>query len=222
MEFVALNQRRRFHVLALVIGALSGLSAVAFYQSIHWAEENWIHRIKDLPGWLGIVGLITLPALGGVLGGFLLKHWAPEAAGSGIPQTKAAYYLKFGRIRFRMAISKFILGTISIGTGASLGLEGPTVQLSAALASYVGRWFGLAPRQVMAPIPMGCSGGVHAFNTPLAGIVFAIEEIMGDLKHRTFAGIVMVAVIATVIEQSILGMKICQRLCLKNWGMRCL
>ena len=111
-----------------MIGALSGLSAVAFYQSIHWVEENWIHRIEDLPGWLGIVGLITLPAfLGGVLVGFLLKHWASEAAGSGIPQTKAAYYLKFGRIRFRTPINKFILGTISIGTGASLGREGPTV-----------------------------------------------------------------------------------------------
>lgn len=73
MESVALNQRRRFHVLALVIGALSGLSAVAFYQSIHWAEENWIHRIKDLPGWLGIVGLITLPALGGRFGGILVE-----------------------------------------------------------------------------------------------------------------------------------------------------
>ena len=206
MESLALNQRRRFHVLALVIGVMSGLSAVAFHQSIHWAENNWIHRIKDLPGWMGIVGLITLPAFGGLLVGFLIKYWAPEAAGSGIPQTKAAYYLKFGRIRFRTAISKFLLGTISIGTGASLGREGPTVQLSAALASCVGRWFGLAPRQVMALIPMGCAGGIAAaFNTPLAAIVFAIEEIMGDLKHRAFAGIVMVAVIAAVIERSVLG-----------------
>lgn len=138
--------------------------------------------------------------------GALIRFWAPEAAGSGIPQTKAAYYLKFGRIRFRTAVSKFVLGTISIGTGASLGREGPTVQLSAALASCVGRWFGLAPKQVMALIPLGCAGGVAAaFNTPLAAIVFAIEEIMGDLKHRAFAGIVMVAVIAAVIERSILG-----------------
>ncbi len=206
MESLALNQRRRFHVLAIVIGLMSGASAVAFHQSIYWAEKNWIHRVKDLPGWMGIAALILMPGVGGVIVGFLLKHWAPEAAGSGIPQTKAAYYLKFGRIRFRTAISKFILGTISIGSGASLGREGPTVQLSAALASCVGRWFGLAPRQVMALIPMGCAGGIAAaFNTPLAAIVFAIEEIMGDLKHRAFAGIVMVAVIAAVIERSLLG-----------------
>ncbi len=206
MEVLALNQRRRFHVLAIVIGVLSGLSAVAFHRAIHWAESNWIHRAADWVDSVGIVVLILMPALGGVVVGFLIKFWAPEAAGSGIPQTKAAYYLKFGRIRFRAAVSKFVLGTVSIGSGASLGREGPTVQISAAIASCIGRWFGLAPRQVMSLIPLGCAGGIAAaFNTPLAAIVFAIEEIMGDLKHRALAGIVMVAVIAAVIERSILG-----------------
>ncbi len=203
---MGLNQRRRLPALALLIGILSGQPAVAFHQVIHWAESNWIHKAPELPGGMGMAALILMPAAGGLLVGFLVKHWAPEAAGSGIPQTKAAYFLKFGRIRFRTAISKFILGTISIGSGASLGREGPTVQLSAALASCVGRWFGLAPRQVMSLIPLGCAGGIAAaFNTPLAAIVFAVEEIMGDLKNRAFAGIVMVAVIAAVIERSILG-----------------
>ncbi len=206
MERLALSQRSRFNVLAILIGVMSGLSAVAFHKSIHWAEHNWIHRMTSIPGWLGVVALIFLPALGGLLVGFLIKHWAPEAAGSGIPQVKAAYFLKFGRIRFRAALGKFLLGTTSIGTGASLGREGPTVHLSAAIASWVGRWFGLAPRQIMALIPLGCAGGIAAaFNTPLAAIVFAIEEIMGDMKHKAFAGIVMVAVIAAVIERSLLG-----------------
>ncbi|MBD5778479.1 chloride channel protein [Pelagicoccus sp. NFK12] len=206
MERLALSQRSRFNVLAILIGVLSGLSAVAFHQSIHWAEENWIYRVSQIPGWMGVAALILLPALGGLVVGFLIKHWAPEAAGSGIPQVKAAYFLKFGRIRFRAAVGKFLLGTASIGTGASLGREGPTVHLSAAIASWVGRWFGLAPRQIMALIPLGCAGGIAAaFNTPLAAIVFAIEEIMGDMKHKAFAGIVMVAVIAAVIERSLLG-----------------
>ena len=206
MEKVALSRQRRFHVLAVLIGLLSGLSAVAFHQSIHWAEHNGIHRVAALPGWLGVTALILMPAMGGLIVGFLLKHWAPEAAGSGIPQTKAAYFLKFGRIRLRTAISKFVLGTISIGSGASLGREGPTVQISAAIASWVGRWFGLSSRQIMSLIPLGCAGGIAAaFNTPLAAIVFAIEEIMGDFKRSAFAGIVVVAVIAAVIEQSLLG-----------------
>lgn len=206
MEKLALSQQHRFYVLAILIGLLSGLGAVAFHQSIYWAEHNLIYRASGIAGWKGILALILLPTAGGLVVGFLIKFWAPEAAGSGIPQTKAAYYLKFGRIRFRAALGKFVLGTISIGSGASLGREGPTVQISAAIASWVGRWFGLAPRQVMALIPLGCAGGIAAaFNTPLAAIVFAIEEIMGDMKHKAFAGIVMVAVIAAVIERSLLG-----------------
>lgn len=206
MERMSLSQKNRFHALAILIGVLSGLSAVAFHQSIAWAEHNWIERVAEIPGWIGVVALVLLPAVGGLFVGFLIKHWAPEAAGSGIPQVKAAYFLKFGRIRLRAALGKFLLGTASIGTGASLGREGPTVHLSAAIASWVGRWFGLAPRQVMALIPLGCAGGIAAaFNTPLAAIVFAIEEIMGDMKHKAFAGIVMVAVIAAVIERSLLG-----------------
>ncbi|MDQ8203530.1 chloride channel protein [Pelagicoccus sp. SDUM812003] len=206
MERIALSRQGRFNLLAVVIGVLSGLSAVAFHQSIHWAEHSWIGRASEVPGWLGALLLIALPTAGGLIVGFLIKYWSPEAAGSGIPQVKAAYFLKFGRIRFRAALGKFVLGTISIGSGASLGREGPTVHLSAAIASWVGRWFGLAPRQVMALIPLGCAGGIAAaFNTPLAAIVFAIEEIMGDLKHKAFAGIVMVAVIAAVIERALLG-----------------
>ena len=206
MERLALSQKSRFNVLAILIGVLSGLAAVAFHKSIHWAEHNWIHRVSEIPGWAGVLALILLPAIGGLVVGFLIKYWAPEAAGSGIPQVKAAYFLKFGRIRGRTALGKFLLGTISIGSGASLGREGPTVHISAAIASWVGRWFGLAPRQIMALTPLGCAGGIAAaFNTPLAAIVFAIEEIMGDLKHKAFAGIVMVAVIAAVIERSLLG-----------------
>ncbi|MDB4491861.1 chloride channel protein [bacterium] len=172
---------------------------------------SWQRRISST-GWRSfragsrLLGMILMPTFGGLVVGFLLKHWAPEAAGSGIPQTKAAYYLRFRRIRFRTAVAKFVLSTASIGSGASLGREGPTVQLSAAIASWVGRWFGLANRQVMALIPLGCAGGIAAaFNTPLAAIVFAIEEIMGDLKHNAVAGIVMVAVLAAVIERSLLG-----------------
>jgi len=206
MDRLSPSRQRRFHVVAIAIGLLSGLGAVAFHQSIHWGETHLIYRVKDLPGWMGIAALIAMPAAGGLVVGLLLKHWAPEAAGSGIPHTKAAYYLKFGRIRLRTAVAKFALGTVSIGTGASLGREGPTVQISAALASWAGRWLGLSSRQVMNLIPLGCAGGIAAaFNTPLAAIVFAIEEIIGDMKRSAFAGIVLVAVLAAVIERSILG-----------------
>jgi CIC family chloride channel protein len=182
------------------------LSAVAFHKSIDWADHHLIKNVaKASAPWVW-GGLVLLPALGGLAAGFMIRFWVPEAAGSGIPQTKAAYFLKFGRIRFRTAVGKFLLGVISIGSGSSLGREGPTVQISAALASWVGRWLGLAPRLVQRLIPMAAAGGIAAaFNTPLAAIMFAIEEIMGDLKHRALAGIFLVAVIAAVIERGILG-----------------
>lgn len=205
-ERITLGQMRQFYFLALLIGGLSGLSAVAFHKSIDWVDAVLIKRTAggDSP-WVWI-GLILMPTLGGLVVGFLIRYWAPEAAGSGIPFTKAAYNLKFGRIRFRAVVSKFVLGVISIGSGGSLGRKGPTVLISAALASWVGRWLGLAPRLAQRLIPMGAAGGIAAaFNTPLSGIMFAIEEIMGDFKHRALGGIVLVAVIAAVIERSLLG-----------------
>lgn len=205
-ERLTLGQLRQFYFLAVMVGLLSGLSAVAFHMSIDWADRHLIKKAALAQSPWVWVGLILLPALGGLVSGFLVRYWAPEAAGSGIPATKAAYYIKFGRIRFRTAASKFLTGVISIGSGSSLGREGPTVQISAALASWLGRWLGLPPKIVMRLIPLGAAGGIAAaFNTPLSAIMFAIEEIMGDLKHRALAAIVLVAVIAAVIERSLLG-----------------
>ena len=205
-ERITLGQMRQFYFLALLVGGLSGLSAVAFHKSIDWVDGRLIKgTAAGHSNWVWI-GLVLTPALGGLVVGILVRYWAPEGAGSGIPFTKAAYFLKFGRIRLRAAVSKFVLGVISIGSGSSLGRKGPTVQICAALASWVGRWLGLSPRLVQRLIPMGAAGGIAAaFNAPLSGIMFAIEEIMGDFKHRALGGIVLVAVIAAVIERSILG-----------------
>ena len=88
LEALALNQQRRFDLLAVLVGEFSGLSAVAFHQRIHWAEENWTHRIAEIQGNLAIAVIILMPALGVLIVGLLVKYWAPEAAGSGIFQTK--------------------------------------------------------------------------------------------------------------------------------------
>lgn len=205
-EWLLRGQQRQFYFLGGLVGALAGLGAVAFHGSISWAEDNWIYRLAFMDTPWRYAAVIALPALGGLVCGFLLHRYAPQAAGSGIPQVKAAYFLRFGRIRFQTSVWKFIIGTISIGTGNSLGREGPTVQIAASLSSWAGRWLGLAPRQVARLIPMASAGAIAAaFNTPLAAIMFVIEEIMGDLKHRALAGIVLVAVLAAVIERSVLG-----------------
>ncbi|HEX9783222.1 MAG TPA: chloride channel protein [Opitutaceae bacterium] len=200
------GQQNQFYFLGALIGLISGASAVAFHGSISWAEDNIIYRFARLDSPWKFPLVILTPALGGLIAGWVLARFAPQARGSGIPQTKAAYYMRFGRIRFQTGFWKFILGTLTIGTGGSLGREGPTVQIAASFSSFVGRWLGLAPREVARLIPMASAGGIAAaFNTPLAAIMFAIEEIMGDLKHRALAGIVLVAVIAAVMEHTLLG-----------------
>lgn len=205
-EWLLRGQQRRFYFLGGLIGALSGLGAVAFHGAISWAEHSWIYRAAAWGSPWRYPLVILLPALGGLIVGWGLARFAPQAAGSGIPQVKERYFLRFGRIRLETAIWKFLFGTLSIGSGASLGREGPTVQIAASLASWSGRWLGLAPRDVARLIPMASAGAIAAaFNTPLAAIMFVIEEIMGDLKYRALAGIVLVAVMAAVIERSILG-----------------
>lgn len=203
---LASNSQQQYYVIAILVGVLCGLAAVAFHHSIDWSERHLINNFAELPPLLAYPLLILSPAIGGLIVGFLIRHWAPDAAGSGIPQVKAAYFLKFGRISLMTGVKKFILGTLSIGSGNSLGREGPTVQIAASIASWVGRMFGLAPRRLMTLVPLGAAAGIAAaFNTPLAAIVFAIEEVMGDLNHRALAGIVLVAVISAVIERSLLG-----------------
>lgn len=206
VDWLLRGQKQQFYFLAVLVGLLAGGGAVAFHGSIQWAEHAIIYRAAswDSPWRYPLV--IALPCGGGLLAGWLMVRFAPRARGSGIPQVKERYFLRFGRIRLQTGLWKFFLGTLSIGTGASLGREGPTVQIAAALASSAGRWLGLVPRDVARLIPMAAAGGIAAaFNTPLAGIMFAIEEIMGDLKHRALAGIVLVAVIAAVLERSLLG-----------------
>lgn len=200
------GQERQLYFLGALIGVLAGVSAVAFHWAISWSEHNIIYRFAEMESPWRFALVIVTPALGGILAGWCLANYAPLARGSGIPQTKAAYFLRFGRIRGDVGLWKFLVGAFSIGTGGSLGREGPTVQVVASFASVVGRWLGLAPRDVARLVPMASAGGIAAaFNTPLAAIMFAIEEIMGDLKHRALAGIVLVAVIAAVIERAMLG-----------------
>jgi CIC family chloride channel protein len=200
------GQQNQFYFLGILIGLISGASAVAFHGAISWTENNVIYRFAAMDSPWKYVLVIATPAAGGLLAGWVLARFAPSARGSGIPQTKAAYHLRFGRIRLETGVWKFLLGTLMIGTGSSLGREGPTVQIAASFSSFVGRWLGLVPRDVARLVPMAAAGGIAAaFNTPLAAIMFSIEEIMGDLKHRALAGIVLVAVIAAVLEHSVLG-----------------
>ena len=136
---LAPSERQRVFVLTIVIGALCGLAAVAFHLAIQAAEGAWIDRAMAAPGTSWMPWTILVPTLGGLICGALLYYVVPDARGSGIPQVKVAYAIKGGRMPLRVAIGKFVIGVLQIGTGASLGREGPTVQICAGIASSLGR-----------------------------------------------------------------------------------
>jgi len=203
---VPLQDQQKIYVLTLLIGALCGLAAVLFHLLLDYSQEQFIYRAASIPHWWGMPLVVLLPAIGGLIAGAGLHFLAPEARGSGIPQVKTAFYLDGGRIPARVIPAKMVLSAINIGTGASLGREGPSVQICAAIASLLGRTFAISRRSLQSLIPVGAAAGLAAaFNTPIAAVTFTLEEILANSAGRPMGSIVIAAVIAAVIEHSILG-----------------
>jgi len=200
------NESQHLFALTLVVGVVCGLVAVAFHLALRAAEKLLIERALHAPGWSWMVWTVVTPTLGGLAAGAALTWIVPGARGSGIPQVKQAFAIEGGRIRFRDAFGKFILAVLQIGSGASLGREGPTVQICAGAASALARATSLPPRNMRRLTPVGVAAGIAAaFNAPIAAVTFTIEEIVGALDHTVLSGVVVAAALAAVIERSILG-----------------
>ncbi len=202
------TEGQRFIALCLVAGLLCGLAAVGIHLSIHGTFDlawEFAHHWESfgVPWW---VVMPWIPAVAGLIVGIAVKHWTPGCVGSGIPQTKAAFYNEFGEIPLKTAIWRFVLTTIYVGGGNSLGREGPTVHMCAAIASSLGRAFGLAKVRVQAMIPVGVAAGIAAaFNAPISAILFVFEEILDDFSSKALSGIVIAVVVAEAIARILLG-----------------
>lgn len=200
------SDTQRHFIVWVVTGLACGLAAVAFHMAIDWAFRSVWGIAGGLPRHWGLVFLCCCPALGGLLSGVITTWISPEAMGSGIPQTKARYYRQFGVFRLREAFWRFVAGVLAVGSGMSLGREGPTVHICAAIASRIGQAFGLAKVRVQAMVPLGMGAGIAAaFNTPMAAMFFVFEELLGDFSTKALFGILVAVVIAAIVERSILG-----------------
>ncbi|MEO8696347.1 MAG: chloride channel protein [Acidimicrobiales bacterium] len=200
------SERERVYGIMLVAGALCGLAAVGFHLAIKKAEHLLIERALSAhsPTWM-IMTIVT-PAVGGLVSGALLAYVVPDARGSGIPQVKTAYALHDGRLPLRQSVGKFVIGVLQIGSGASLGREGPTVQICVGISSTLGRLSALSRENMRRLVPVGAAAGIAAaFNAPLAAVTFTMEEVVGDLDQTILAGVVVAAAVAAAIERSILG-----------------
>jgi CIC family chloride channel protein len=201
------RETRTLFVLTLIVGCLSGLAAVAFHQSIDLIHEHVLMPLLGHPPVVRFVLTTGLLVGVGLVVGLALQYLVPFARGSGIPEVKSSFLLTPGpQLSGRTVVGKFVLGAVTIGSGFSLGREGPTVQICAGIGAAVGRFTRRPTRFVKSLISVGAAAGIAAaFNTPLAAITFALEEIVGDLNQRLVGAIVVATVAAAVIEHAILG-----------------
>jgi CIC family chloride channel protein len=144
--------------------------------------------------------------LGGLLVGPLVYFFAREAKGHGVPEVMAAVALRGGRIRPVVAVVKSLASSLSIGTGGSVGREGPIVQIGSSIGSMVGQLLKMSDDRVRNLVACGAAGGVAAtFNAPIAGVIFALEVILGNFGVRAFGSVVIASVTASVVGRAAFG-----------------
>ena len=197
----------RAYVRPCLYGLVGGLAAVAFQLGIKLLEWIFWTRLAHLAtGYFVLISLGTILSTSFVAG-LILTFVSREAAGSGIPQLKIAFWRDFGYLPVRVAFAKFFAGVITIGGGCSLGREGPTVHIAGALASNIAGMFGIAKQGRRAALLSGAAAGLaSAFNTPLSAITFVMEEIVEDLNSTKFLAQTLVAsVTATFVAHLFLG-----------------
>jgi len=189
-----------FLVLALVIGALTGLAVVAFILLTERAGMR-LYPVGSAPA-----RRLLFPVVGSLVIGYLLFRYFPNARGSGVPQTKAALFAGGGRITLRTVIGKFFCTSATLASGIPLGREGPSVQVGAGIASVLGRRLGLRPEKVKALLPVGAAAAIAAaFNTPLAAVLFSLEEIVGDLHAPVLGSVVLASATSWMVLRLLLG-----------------
>ena len=200
LQKLRLRENHVFFALTIIIAVFAGLSAVLFTLAIK-GTTYLLFGISP-----SNLRYILVPTLMSLLTGFLLLKFFPEARGSGVPQTEAAYHLRQGDIPGRVAFGKFLTGVLSIGSGHSMGREGPSVQIGAGLASAIGKWFNLSPARAQSLVPVAAAAALSAaFNTPVAAVLFALEEIIGDMNAAVIGSTVVASVASVIVERSILG-----------------
>jgi len=196
-------------VVAASIGCLGGLGAVAFrwliagVQRVAWGDLPYtLDSVTRHPWWW----IVLVPVIGGLLVGPLVQRFAKEASGHGVPEVMEAVALRSGVIRPRIVVVKSLASALTIGTGGSVGREGPIVQIGSAIGSTIGQALKVSGSRLRTLVGCGAAAGIAAtFNAPVAGALFAVEIILGDFGVARFSPIVISSVLATVVSRHFLG-----------------
>jgi chloride channel protein, CIC family len=199
-----LLQPKRLAILeACLIGLVSAITASLLRQGVHWLGNWRVSLAQSYPAWivLPIFGL-----LGGLLAGWLIERVAPETAGSGMSQVKAFLAKVPVALDLRVALVKFLSSILVLGSGLALGREGPTVQVGAALSAQLSRWMPTSPDYRRQLIAAGVGAGLAAaFNAPIAGVLFVVEELLKDVSGFTLGTAILASFIASVVSRQLGG-----------------
>ncbi|MCB1198730.1 MAG: chloride channel protein [Deltaproteobacteria bacterium] len=201
----------RVHFIAVIVGILAAIGAVAFRamigfvqhlffdQSIRFDLIDHLHRTQHLYE-------IAFPIFGLLISHWLIEQFASEARGHGVPEVIEAVQHKAGIIRKRVAVIKTLASSFTIGSGGSLGREGPIVQIGAAIGSFLGQTLRLRSKEVKTLVACGASAGIAAtFNTPIAAVIFSVELILLEWRAISFIPLVIATVFATLLSRNYLG-----------------
>ena len=200
--------------LALVIGVMTGFGAVAFRALIAMVHNLFYNgrlsfvfdaNLSEGPSRFGDLVFFS-PIIGGLIVVYIVKTFAPEAKGHGVPEVMDAVFYKHGNIRGKVALVKALASALSIGSGAAVGREGPIIQIGSALGSAFSQAIGLSTWQKITLLSAGAGAGIAAtFNTPLGGVLFALEILLPEVSNRTFLPVVVATGAATTIGRLLIG-----------------
>lgn len=188
---------------ACLIGLISGLAGVLLKLGVGWLGSWRVATSTVIPA---LILLPTVGLLGGFITGFLVERWAPETAGSGIPHVKAALTGVNLSLNLRVAVAKLLTTILVVGSGLALGRQGPTVQIGASLASWIGHLMPTSPDYRRQLIACGAAAGLAAgFNAPIAGVLFVVEELLHDVSGLTLGTAIIASFIGAVVSQLLGG-----------------
>ncbi|MGH6704953.1 MAG: chloride channel protein, partial [Bradyrhizobium sp.] len=200
--------------LALVVGVMTGLGAVVFRALIGFVHNSFYNgklsfiydaNMAEAPSRFGDWVFLS-PVIGGLLVVYIVKRFAPEAKGHGVPEVMDAVFYQRGNIRGKVAIVKALASALSIGSGAAVGREGPIIQIGSALGSAFAQVIRLSTWQKITLLSAGAGAGIAAtFNTPLGGVLFALEILLPEVSNRTFLPVVVATGAATTIGRVLIG-----------------
>jgi CIC family chloride channel protein len=200
-----LPQSTSLIIVAILVGAATGLGAVALIRLLDVCTWLFFEGGRWVFSALGRSYVLLLPTIGGLMVGPVIRLFAREAKGYGVPEVLTALILHGGRIRKRVAVVKIIASAITIGSGGSAGREGPLVQIGSGIGSSIAQFLRMPSERVRTFLACGAAGGIAAsFNAPIAGAMFALEVLQGQLTAE-FGLVVLSSVAAAVVSRAMLG-----------------